>query len=150
MVGPVLEISGKEGLIHQLRAMRNVHFLGNKPAGDLPAYVQRFDVCLMCYEINNYTRYIYPLKLHEYLATGLPIVSSGIAAVHEFGSVVRVAATDSEWLAEVQAGLQPSAMAPEAIAARQAAARKHDWQTLVDQVGDILRATLVRRIASRG
>ena len=70
LVGPVTNVEGKEQQLAALRQMHNVHYLGGKPAKDLPSYIQHFDVCLMCYEVNDYTQYIYPLKLNEYLASG--------------------------------------------------------------------------------
>ena len=49
----------------------------------------------MCYEMNDYTKYIYPLKLHEYLASGRPAVATPIDSVVEHGDLVALAQTDS-------------------------------------------------------
>ena len=64
-----------------------MHFLGGKPSKSLGAYPQHFDVCLMPYVIDDYTRYVYPLKMHEYLAGGRPVVSSPIRSVEDFKHV---------------------------------------------------------------
>src|SRR5579885_2000147 len=56
--------------LNLMRKMPNVHFLGEKPTARLGAYAQHLDACLMPYRLDDYTKYIYPLKLHEYLASG--------------------------------------------------------------------------------
>src|SRR5690606_34370889 len=91
LVGPVGNVEGKARELESLRARPNVHFLGRKPVEDLGAYTQHFDACLMCYEVNAYTHCIYPLKMHEYLASGRPTISSPIRSVLEHADVVRVA-----------------------------------------------------------
>lgn len=48
---------------------------------------------MMPYEVNDYTNCIYPLKLHEYLATGRPVVATPIDMVEPFADAVRVART---------------------------------------------------------
>jgi len=68
-----------------------LHFLGGKPTQSLGAYPQHFDVCLMPYVIDDYTRYVYPLKMHEYLAGGKPVVSSPIRSVEDFKHVIALA-----------------------------------------------------------
>ncbi len=144
LVGPILNVTGKERQIVELKQLRNVFFLGEKSADELPAYVQHFDVCLMCYEINDYTKYIYPLKLNEYLATGRPTVSSPIDAVTRFASVVTLARTDAEWLAAVDASLEEPARAASVVESRRAFARTHEWDALVNRIALQLQAALAR------
>jgi glycosyltransferase involved in cell wall biosynthesis len=134
LVGPVTNVEGKEQQLAALRQTRNVHFLGSKPAHDLPGYIQHFDVCLMCYEVNDYTRYIYPLKVHEYLAAGRPTVSSPIEAMRGFEHVVSVARDDAGWLAAIERGLVEADPDGAIARARQAVARASDWDVLVEQI----------------
>lgn len=56
----------------------NVRWLGRKPYDQLPRYVAAFDVALIPYVSNDYTRSCFPLKLYEYLAAGKPVVASGL------------------------------------------------------------------------
>jgi glycosyltransferase involved in cell wall biosynthesis len=153
MVGPIGNVSGKEQALADLRALPNVHFLGAKPIDALPAYVQQMDVCLMCYEVNDYTKYIYPLKLHEYLAAGRPSVASPIDAVLEHTDVVTIARSDEEWLSSIANALAPSASADAEVARRQARARQYDWDVLAQNVTDLIRKRLPagdRAIAAQG
>ena len=77
----------------------NVHYLGEKPHGDLPAYVGHMDVNTMCYrsEGKGWWGAGYPLKMHEYLAVGKPVVSADIESVRPFESVVALARGVDEW-----------------------------------------------------
>jgi glycosyltransferase involved in cell wall biosynthesis len=145
LVGPVTNVRGKERQMAALRQTPNVHFLGGKPVQDLASYVQHFDVCLMCYDVNDYTRYIYPLKLHEYLAAGRPTVSSTIDVLRGFEHVVTIARNDAEWLAAIEAGLAEDDPDGSAVRARQAVARANDWDVLVEQIARLFEPEAQRR-----
>jgi glycosyltransferase involved in cell wall biosynthesis len=58
------------------RALPNMHFLGRRPYAELPAYCKAFDVGLVPFKINELTKAVNPIKLREYLAAGLPVVST--------------------------------------------------------------------------
>jgi glycosyltransferase involved in cell wall biosynthesis len=150
LVGPIMNISGKEAEIAELESLPNVFMLGEKPAGTLPHYVQHFDVCLMCYEVNDYTKYIYPLKLNEYLATGLPVISSPIESVRECSRIVAVAGSDAEFVDAIERSLRDSALAPAAIDARQEMARGNDWDVLVARIAELFRTGALARHARPG
>lgn len=59
----------------------NIHYLGMKSYDELPAYFSQWDVAIMPFAINEATRYISPTKTPEYLAAGLPVVSTPIQDV---------------------------------------------------------------------
>jgi glycosyltransferase involved in cell wall biosynthesis len=115
-----------------------VYFLGNKPVDQLPSYNQYFDVSILCYKIDDYTKYIYPLKLHEYLATGLPVVGSPIRTLQEFDGTIRLASTADEWSAAISASLAPESFTPSAIEARRKVAREHDWDRIVHLIAQTI------------
>jgi glycosyltransferase involved in cell wall biosynthesis len=121
-----------------------VHFLGARKPGDLGAYQQHFDVCLMCYEVNEYTRYIYPLKLHEYLASGRPAISAPIDAVLPHEGFVRLASGTQQWLAAIDESLSGAAQAADQSRARQAHALEHDWNALVEKIAALFEEGLSR------
>ena len=138
-VGDVSPHAGLEARIAQLRAFPNVHFLGGKSSTDLIAYPQHFDVCAMPYVVDGYTRYIYPLKLHEYFASGQPTIGSPIPALTEFGEHLAVADGPEEWSAAIDGLLGPDARSPAARRARQAVALAHDWGALTDRLAEDIR-----------
>ena len=132
MVGPARNVTEKEHTLAGLRALSNVHFLGEKPVDALSAYTQHMDVCLMCYEANDYVKYIYPMKLHEYLASGQPVVATPIDSVAEHGDVVALAQTDAEWIMAIEQALLQQGDAQRRL--RQERARNYDWNKLARQV----------------
>jgi len=85
-----------------LQRLPNVFLLGSKSRESLPNYIKGFDVCTMCYRENGWANSVYPLKLHEYLASGKPCIGSGLASLREFSEVVQIATTPQEWLKAIQ------------------------------------------------
>lgn len=84
MVGPVAKIDPA-----QLPRRSNIRYLGAQPYERLPEVMGGFDVALMPFALNEATRSISPTKTLEYLAAGLPVVSTRIDdVVASFQSVV--------------------------------------------------------------
>jgi len=75
-VGPVVKISPAA-----LPQAANLHYLGRKSYLELPAYLSGWHAALMPFAHNDATRYISPTKTPEYLAAGIPVVSTRIADV---------------------------------------------------------------------
>jgi hypothetical protein len=149
-VGPIQQDPKVLTAVQRLAARPNVHLLGCKPAYQLPPYPQHFDVCVMPYRVTDYTRYIYPLKLHEYLASGRPVVGVPIPSLERFADVVTLARDAEGWTAALDAALTAAANSPEREAARRAVARAHDWEGLVRHMALVLAERLgppyVRRL----
>jgi UDP-galactopyranose mutase len=76
LVGPVVKIDPA-----QVPARPNIHAVGLKSYAELPAYLGSWDVGWMPFAHNEATRYISPTKTPEYLAAGLPVVSTSIRDV---------------------------------------------------------------------
>ena len=131
LIGPAKQTEGMKNWIRQISTIQNVYVLGERPVDLLPAYTQALNVCLMNYKVNDYTNCIYPLKLHEYLAAGKPVVSTAIQSVVPFGSTVRLVKSVEEWSVAISESLGPSSNTLEAIQARQSIAKNYDWNALV-------------------
>ena len=121
-------------MLDRMAALPNVHFLGGKPSTELARYPQHFDVCLMPYRMNDYSKYIFPLKLYEYLAGGRPAVSMPLPALAGFGDLVPVATSVDEWERTIERLLEPGNDTPTRSELRQAEARRHDWDVIVDEI----------------
>jgi glycosyltransferase involved in cell wall biosynthesis len=132
LVGPQGNLGQRAALIQQLSQMPNVYFLGGKPVDALPAYVQHMDVCMLCYDLDDYTKFIYPMKLHEYLASGCPVVGSPIRSLREFAHVIRLVRTTGEWSTALNEMLAPTTHSSAQVEARRRIARQYDWNTLVE------------------
>jgi glycosyltransferase involved in cell wall biosynthesis len=86
----------------------NVHYLGMKNYRDLPAYFSGWDVAMLPFALNDSTRYISPTKTPEYLAAGLPVVSTPIRdVVRTYGECdfVQIAATTEAFEAAIEKAL---------------------------------------------
>ena len=79
--------------VERLRALPNVHLLGKVPYSDLPRFAGGFDVGLIPFVINELTVSVNPLKLLEYFACGLPVVSADMPEVRRFRRPSRSRAT---------------------------------------------------------
>jgi glycosyltransferase involved in cell wall biosynthesis len=121
-----------------LFGLPNVHYLGNRSVQEVPGYVRHMDVCLLCYALTDYTRYIFPLKLHEYLASGRPVVGSDIRTLRDFTSTVHIARDLDEWCAAIEASLAPEERSLARMRARQDVARAYDWNTITERIAEIL------------
>lgn len=75
----------------ELTALPNVHWLGRRPHATIPALGRGFDVALMPWLDNEWIRFANPVKLKEYLALGLPVVSTAYPEVEGFRDRVLVA-----------------------------------------------------------
>ncbi len=126
------------GHVEELSRRKNVRFLGSKTALQLAAYPQHFDVCVMPYRNDDYTKYIYPLKLHEYLASGRPVVGTPIPSLVAFRDSVRLPENAEQWTVAIAQSLEPMANTMESRAARQAFAKSHDWNILVRQIAQTM------------
>jgi glycosyltransferase involved in cell wall biosynthesis len=94
MIGPVVKIDPAE-----LPQAENIRWLGAKAYNELPGYLAGWDVGLMNFARNAATRFISPTKTPEYLAAGLPVVSTPIAdVVRPYGEegLVAIAETAQE------------------------------------------------------
>ena len=73
----------------RVRSLPNVFFLGRRPYNELPAYCAAFDAGLMLFTRSEMTRHVNPIKMLEYLAAGLPVVSTPLPeARHYEGSIL--------------------------------------------------------------
>jgi glycosyltransferase involved in cell wall biosynthesis len=131
--------------VELLRMEPNIHFLGEKPQSEVPHYLKGFNVCMLCYRKTEYTKYIYPAKLHEYLASGHPIVATRLPNLEEFADVLRFAEGNDEWLAAIQAALSENNSGLRE--ARIAVARRNSWESRVRLIEELVREQLRR---SRG
>jgi UDP-galactopyranose mutase len=104
MVGPLAKIAP-----HELPSAPNLHFMGPRAYSELPACLAAWDVALMPFAINEATRFISPTKTPEYLAAGLPVVSTPIvdvvATYADCPDAVRIAGTPAAFIVACEAAL---------------------------------------------
>jgi glycosyltransferase involved in cell wall biosynthesis len=76
MIGPVVKIDPAS-----LPRRQNIAWLGMKAYQELPAYLSGWDVGIMPFALNEATRFISPTKTPEFLAAGVPVISTPIQDV---------------------------------------------------------------------
>ncbi|HEY0396770.1 MAG TPA: glycosyltransferase, partial [Acidimicrobiia bacterium] len=87
VVGPVVKID-----LESLPSAPNLFYPGPVPYTELPSIMAGFDVGLMPFALNEATRSISPTKTLEYLAAGLPVVSTRVPdVVADYDGIVDLA-----------------------------------------------------------
>lgn len=122
-----------EEKVKTLDGVSNVHRLGRKPYGELPAYCAAFDVAINPFEINELTLAANPLKVREYLAAGLPVVSTDIPEVRVLPDVF-VGVSHAEFIEKIEYALAN----PKPRAAVSDAIETESWEAKVDELREIL------------
>lgn len=141
--------------VSALAGLQNVHLPGRRPYAQLPACARGFDVGLIPFRINALTRAVNPIKLREYLAAGLPVVSTPLPEVEGYAPHVRVADGVEAFVTACEgvfaqegvpegsvAGQRPCA--PERAAARQAAVQDETWAAKLEEISRHVRQCVGR------
>ncbi len=115
--------------LSRLTSLPNVHLLGRKPFAELPAYSKGFDVAILPFPISEVTLNANPLKVREYLAAGLPVVSTKIPEV-EVLRLAHIAETKEDFVRAIERALED----PGPKAARSDSMKKESWEGRVAEV----------------
>lgn len=125
--------------VSKLAALSNVHLLGRKPYAELPAYAKGFDVALLPFRLNELTLNASPLKVREYLAAGLPVVSTPIPEVEILGQC-RIAGDMDAFELAIRDALEdpgPACGRSDAIRSESWAARLVEIESLLAEVPNV-------------
>lgn len=120
----------------------NIHLLGPRSYTELPDVLRAADAGLIPYRRNTLTESIFPMKVYEYLAAGLPVVATPLPAL---ATVTEVAtAPDAQGIAELldRALVEDS---PQRRAARSRAAASHSWDQRLEEIATAIAAALSTR-----
>ncbi len=135
MVGPVIEKIDPRSVPRA----PNIAYLGKQPYERLPQLMAGFDVALMPFALNEATRSISPTKTLEYLAAGLPVVSTRVPdVVADYAEVVDLRDDAAGYAEACRRALAEDA---EERAARVAPLlHRHHWDTIAARMAEILAA----------
>jgi glycosyltransferase involved in cell wall biosynthesis len=132
LVGPV-GLGDPTTDVSQLRAEPNVHFIGSRRYEELPGVLAVADVGIIPYRINELTSSVFPMKVYEYLAAGLPTVSTPLPSLADVDGIAF--ATDADGMAKTIERLL-SEDSPARRRARSDAVQAHSWG---ERLGEIER-----------
>ena len=112
-------------ITRRLGTLPNVLFTPPQQPADLPPLLARLSAAMIPFVCNPHTYTIYPLKINEYLAGGLPVVSTPFSLLNDFAGIVDLADTPEAFAAALRRALTDQA--PDRIEARVAMARANSW-----------------------
>lgn len=139
LIGPIVKIDAK-----LLPRRPNIHYLGMKAYTGLPLYLSGWDVALLPFAQNDATRFISPTKTPEYLAAGLPVVSTPIQDVidpYESLGLVDIARDYGQFVAAVEKHLatpKRNAWTPEVSRFLDG----HSWDTTYEEMRQLIAGQL--------
>jgi glycosyltransferase involved in cell wall biosynthesis len=123
--------------VSALRDVPNIHLLGPRTYAQLPNALRAADAGLIPYARNAITESIFPMKVYEYLAAGLPVVATPLPALAGVAEVAT--APDAEGIAR----LLEEAIAGDSAerrAERSRAAAAHSWERRLKEIAAAIEA----------
>lgn len=130
-------------VVKELQALPNMHFTGVIPRQEVPKHAAEFDVCMIPYRLSAYNKSSFPLKFWEFMATGKPIVVSGLPELKPYRHLIGYAKRADDFIALCKAALADPAKGRDG---RIALAREHSWEKRVEQLVRLLAETIRENI----
>jgi glycosyltransferase involved in cell wall biosynthesis len=123
--------------VSALDAVENIHLLGGRHHSALPGVLRGADAGIIPYACNRLTASVFPMKVYEYLAAGLPVVATALPAL---AAVTEIAtAPDAPtFIAALDAALEHVGDAERA--ARSQAAATHSWDARLAEIATAIAA----------
>jgi uncharacterized SAM-binding protein YcdF (DUF218 family)/glycosyltransferase involved in cell wall biosynthesis len=135
LVGPI------QTDVTRLQRCSNVKLLGQRPHQELARYVKGFDVGIVPYRLTEYTANVYPAKLNEYLAMGVPVVATDLPEIRRFnadyGDVVAVASSAEPFAAAIEPSLADTV------------ARENSWERRLAAMNALIGEALQRHATAQ-
>ena len=133
-----------------LRRLDNVVFMGSQPHTRMPEFIRGFDVGMIPYRRTAYTESVYPTKLNEYLAMGIPVVATDLPEIRRFAAehqgVVTVAGDAAAFVEGIRQSIEDTS--PADAERRVEAAQQNSWETRIAQMSALVEETLATRAAA--
>lgn len=122
-----------------LKSYPNVTFVGPKNPEELPSYLKNFSVAIIPYVNDKLTSGIYPMKINEYLAAGLPVISARFGDMTDFEVVIQLADNKEDFLQYVISEI--SSNSPEKQQARIKVAEGNTWVKRAEELSAAIEQT---------
>lgn len=135
-IGPNIEAGRSHPDVEELSLRANVRFLGSRKVSELQAYGLWADAGIIHFKVNPLTSAVNPVKAYEYLACGLPIVSTPMPELNKFPNTVQANGVDA-----FDAALMKALQTPPNLSASRAFLAQNSWQSRADQFCQWVRQT---------
>lgn len=133
LVGPATRDTARKW--EKLRLLPNLEWKGRVPHSEIPSLLRASDVLLLPHRRSRLSLSMDPLKLYEYLTTGLPVVATPVPPCEDFSHLINVA-EEQQFVSKVGEALEEAGR-PESEAlwkARIQEAKRHAWETRVETI----------------
>ncbi len=146
VIGPVVKIDADI-----LPKNKNIHYLGAKKYADLPNYIAAWNIALIPFLLNESTEFISPTKTPEYLAAGLPVISTPIKDVvglYGNNEMVHICASAAEFIfaAEKELSLPENAQKVRQEKVDEALSQ-NSWDTTFNEMKKIITDTYKQKVS---
>jgi len=122
--------------VDKLKKLNNIHFLGQKPYSALINYCKAFDVGLIPFRLNDLTVNVNPIKLREYLAAGIPVVSTRLPEVEKYSEIVEICDSADEFVIKIENYLKHETGEEKRL--RSEGMREEDWNGKVEEISNLI------------
>lgn len=130
----------KEGVdVSRIAGRGNIQLLGYQPYVDLPSVLSGVDACVVPYRLTTLTQSCNPLKVYEYLATGLPVVATPLEGLNACRDAVVTADSPEAFLDALDAAIADPSAGREG---RLVVARDNAWDARTSELEDRLEEAL--------
>ncbi len=138
LVGPN---SLKKEETKRLATYQNIVFTGKKQLEELPGYLQSAKCAIIPFKCNTLTESIYPLKINEYLAAGLPVVSTSFSEdIQAFADLAYISESGKQFIKNIQRAIDEDAA--DLKARRVEEAGKNTWEHRTSQLYQLIEENL--------
>jgi glycosyltransferase involved in cell wall biosynthesis len=136
LIGPAKPEQAEE--VQSLAALPNVWHLGPRPWERLPEYLWNLDVGVIPYRTSSFSQARSPLKLYEYLAAGMKVVTTNASAASEFSEHVQASQSGREFI-DLTVRAASGAEADEGTGRAAARLREcHTWPHRAEELGRLV------------
>ena len=130
---------------HGLDKISNIKWLGPVSLEKITALMKYSHSAIIPFLLNTLTKSIYPLKLNEYLAAGLPVVSSNFSMdIAAFSTDIYLATCNQDFIAKLKLALSES---PDPIKQqhRKVVAKENNWDARMRDILQIVERKLFEK-----
>jgi glycosyltransferase involved in cell wall biosynthesis len=118
--------------ISGFKRYKNLVYTGLVNYSELPNYASVFDVGTIPFRVNELTLVCNPLKMFEYFALGLPVVSTALPEVEKFGDAVLISHTNNEYVNQLKVAVE--SVSGEMSEKKIALANAYSWTSITENI----------------
>ena len=108
--------------------------MGSRPYKDLPKYLKAFSLAIIPFTIDGVTLKASPIKFYEYLASGVPIVSTALPDLEPFRDITSLVTTKDEFNKQIIALINNDSN--ELKSKRMEIAKRYSWEARFNQMNE--------------